>query len=106
MKDKRINSGGTFLNYTCENSRFKTDIASGHEHFPGQGYKGSVTAQPLYDDGDNSLWLEHVIDKSNNNHCYWFMWYNNSGYPNVFMSAVIDEDAILEVIKNISQIRL
>ncbi|MBA3972510.1 MAG: hypothetical protein H0X46_10315 [Bacteroidetes bacterium] len=79
----------------------------GHTHFNNQTHLGSVTAQPLYDDGDSSLFLEHVIDTKNNNKpVYWFMWYNGNGVPSLTMSSVIDEADIAQVIRNIAAIEL
>lgn len=92
------------MKYICENKRFKTDITKGFEHRPGIGHLGSVTDKPLYED-DHSLFLEHVVDKINGNHCYWFMWYDQHGKSLLPASAVMDEQDILAVIKNLSSIK-
>lgn len=105
MSDKRILLNGQRLNFTCENSRFKTDIDSGHEHYPGEGYKGSVTDEPLYEDG-GSLWIEHVLDKSNGNKCFWFMWYDKDGLPILPMSSVFDKYDMQQVIERIAKINV
>lgn len=96
MKDHRILLNGTRLNFTCENHLLKTDI--------NRGILGSVTASPLYDDGNFSLRLEYVVDTSNNKKM-WFMWYDAKGMPTIPMSGVIEESDIAEVIRNISQIK-
>lgn len=106
MTEHRISSGTTLLDYTCQNSRFKTDISKGHPHRPGDTYMGSATPAPIYDDGDSSLWLEHVIEPKKGISCYWFMWYDASGRPLLSQSSVIDERDILQVIKNIGEIKL
>ena len=87
--------------YTCENSRFATDISNPIN----VNYPGSVTPEPLYDDGGGQiLLLENVFDKTNGNKCYWFMWYRN-GNPMLNMSGVIDATDIVQVLKGISSIR-
>lgn len=103
----KINHNGSNLDFTTENSRFKTDIAKGYSHITGQAHLGSVTVDPIYEDDDGYLFLEHVIEKSNGNSCFWFMWYDENGNNKVnSVSAVIGETDILEVIKNISKISL
>ena len=102
MNDHRIEQNGRKLDFTCKNKRFSTDIQTGHEHLSGHGYKGSATPRALFEDGDYSLWLEHVIDLQNGNKCYWLMWYNN-GIPTIPMSGVLDRNDILEVIANIKE---
>ena len=100
MAGKRIIINGSPVDYTCENTRFKTDIISPVS----STYPGSVSKNSLYDDGNgNVLLLEKVIDKTNNNKCFWFMWYMN-GIPMLTMSGVIDEADIAEVVRNISKI--
>lgn len=105
MSDNRILANGNRLNFTCENKRFKTDIDLGYEHHAGDGYKGSVTDEPLYEDG-GSLWIEHVLDKSNGNKCFWFMWYDQNGQTILPMSSVFDKDDLQEMIKKIAQIKI
>lgn len=100
MAGKRIISNNQNVDYTCENSRFKTDITTSINPL----YPGSVTANPLYDNGEGHiLLLENVVDKKNGNKCFWFMWYMN-GVPMLTMSGVIDSQDITEVIKNIAKI--
>lgn len=106
MNDHRIIHSGIALDFTCENRRFKTDTTQGFEHYAGHGYKGSVTELPLYDDGEYSLWLEHVVDKINGNNCYWFMWYNDSGISTIPLSSVMDKNDLSKVIDNICKINL
>lgn len=66
--------------------------------------KGSVTALPLFDDGEDSLWLEHVVNVNDpNDICFWFMWYND-GNPSIPMSGVINSEDIVKVISNNRQI--
>jgi hypothetical protein len=95
----KIIVGGTPIDFTCENHRFKTDISAPINPV----YPGSVTFDPIYDGGDDILLLEKVIEKSSGNKCYWFMWYSH-GIPKLTMSGVISEDDIAEVIRNISKI--
>ncbi len=92
----RIEQNGIPLDFTCENKRFKTDITKGHN--------GSVTENYLYEEDGEVLSLEYVIDKINGNSIYWFMWYKD-GIPKLATSAVMDETAITEVIKNITAIK-
>lgn len=106
MYDHRITHGGIPLDFTCENRRFKTDISQGFAHYARHNHKGSVTPLPLYDDGEYSLWLEHVVDKTNGNTCYWFMWYNHAGISNIPMSGVMDKTDLSKVIDNICKIDL
>lgn len=48
--------------FTCENKRFKTNVAKGYAH--GQAAaKGSVFPTALISGSGYSLWLEHVVDK-------------------------------------------
>ena len=90
--------------FTCTNSRFETDTTKGFPHRKGFP-QGSVTPEPLWGE-DETLFLEHVIDKKNGNSCYWFMWYDENGNPIINVSAVISEGDILEVINKIAKISI
>lgn len=100
MSDKRIVINGKPLNFTWENSRFKTDISSPLNF----EYPGSYTLEPIYTGDDAILVLEKVVEKSDGKQCYWFMWYNLNGIPLLTMSGVIGLEDIHEVLKNISNI--
>jgi hypothetical protein len=96
---------GNKLNFTCQNSKYKTDINKGLEHEKG-GSKGSVTSEALFKSEGYSLWLEYVVNvHDEDEQCYWFMYYKD-GLPIMPMSAVIDEETITKVINNISNISL
>ena len=105
-KDWRIFRKGQRLSFTCENSKFKTDISRGYKHFSDNNYLGSAIPEPIYTNGIDTLWIEYVINvKDKNNKCFWFMWYKN-GIPSLSGSSVIDEDDIMKVINNISKIKI
>jgi hypothetical protein len=90
----RIVLNGVPQDFTCENSRFRTDVDSGFQH--SNGYlRGSALPQPLVTVGDSTLWLEHVVDKRNprpdRGALYWLMWYRN-GIPAIPASGVLTAD--------------
>lgn len=89
--DSRIEQDGQRIDYTCANRRFRTDIAKGEPH--GQHpSRGSVFREPLagsQDEGEYSLWLEHVVATDDpNDECYWLMWYRN-GLPTIPLSGIL-----------------
>lgn len=93
-RDHRIISNGKRIDFSCENTRYKTDLS---KHVA-DGRPGSVLPFALYSSGEYSLWLEHVIEKKNSKHVYWLMWYKN-GIPTIPMSGVLDEAGVLGVVK-------
>jgi len=95
---KQIKEDGQLLPFTCYNTGFKTDISKGFVHADGQSHLGSVTQKPLYEDAQSKMFLEYVISTDGDS-CYWFMWYNSTGTPLIRASAVIDENAIGELLK-------
>ena len=95
-RDHRIEQNGQRVDYTCENRRFRTDIAKGQSH--GQHpTRGSVFAEPLaggQGPDEYSLWLEHVISTDDpDDECYWLMWYCN-GSPTIPLSGILHRDDI------------
>lgn len=56
---------------------------------------------PLLDDGEYSLWLEHVREKrSGEPGLFWLMWYRN-GIPEIPGSSVFHERDIGELAKDL-----
>lgn len=100
MPGKRIEISGSPVPFTCENSKFRTDLSIPPKN---PKFPGSVTENPIYED-DQILLLERVENIGNGNKCFWFMWYDYNGIPVMPMSGVIDADDIAEVIRNISKI--
>lgn len=90
----RLVVDGRAQDFTCGNSRFCTDVASGFPHFD-SGAGGNALREPLAESGDSTLWLEHVIDKRSPNPdrgaLFWLMWYRN-GIPTIPMSGVLTAD--------------
>lgn len=96
MQDHRIEQQGQRLDYTCENRAFRTRIEMGLSHGEHQ-VQGSVFNEPLYFDGQYSLWLEHVLNKRDENEqCYWLMWYQN-GQPTVPLSSIMRRDDVIHM---------
>ena len=63
------------------NSEFATDTR--------KGYAGSVSPQPLYDDGVGRLYCEYVYRISTGeSDLFWFMWYVNGKSTTRNMSGV------------------
>ena len=92
--DHRMLANGERLDHTCENAKFLTNIRLGEPHVEGQQHRGSVFREPLYADGEWSLWLEHVTRKENPSEpYYWLMWYRN-GVPTIPLSGVLQRDDI------------
>ncbi|MCW4114365.1 hypothetical protein NPA31_005235 [Aurantimonas sp. MSK8Z-1] len=86
--------------FTCENSRFKTDITKGKPH--GQAAAlGSVLDQPLVSHG-YTLWLKHVIDKNGGPDQFWLIWYDPKGAPTIPASGVLGPDEIREITRQLS----
>lgn len=89
----RIERGGELLDYTCENSKFRTNIQVGETHAPHSQTRGSVFREAVVDhvrvDG-YSLWFEHVVEPKSGVEGYWLIWYLN-GRPKNAASAFIDK---------------
>jgi len=97
MADYRVIRAGQRLDYTCENSRFLTNLSMGRPHRPNHDYFGSVFGGALADDGEYALWLEHVTNKEDpTGQCYWFMWYKN-GRPTIPMSGIFHRENLENV---------
>lgn len=99
-----INKNNQTVKFTCENSRFRTDLQKGYSPVSRSGTRGSVTEEALYNDGEYSFWLEHIVEKKTEKNLFWFMWYKD-GIPLLNMSGVFDEDDLTTVIQNISSIK-
>jgi hypothetical protein len=95
MAEHRILQEGKFLNFTCKNSQFRTNIKLGKPHGDKSKAKGSVFKGPLADDGRNTLWLEHVTNDGHERF-YWLMWYCN-GEPAIPMSGVLHKDDLPKI---------
>lgn len=96
MAEHRIVINGTPVDFTCENWRFKTNLAKGHSHGASPA-PGSVFAQPLVSHQGYTLWLEHVIEKNSGAECFWLMWYEAGGSPTIPASSVLDASEIKEM---------
>lgn len=87
--DHRIRTAdGRRIPFTCENRRYATDLTEGFPHGPNREARGSVLEGPLFDFGDASIWLEHVIESATGEKCYWLMWYDAEGRPTIPLSGV------------------
>ena len=95
-KDHRIVVDGVPQPFTCENKPYRTNIGKGEKHGNAQA-KGSVFPRPIADDGNNSIWLEHVTQKSDGAECYWLMWYNTKSIPNIPMSSIMWKEDVEEM---------
>lgn len=89
--DHRIRTpDGHSIPFTCENRRYATDLTEGFSHGPNSDTRGSVLETPLFDFGDASIWLEHVVERATGDKCYWLMWYDADGRPTIPLSGVSD----------------
>jgi hypothetical protein len=95
MADHRIEGPKGRMNFTCENKGFMTDVKRGFPHGKGNA-KGSVFPEPLFDNGQYSLWLEHVLNRDDNSECFWLMWYQK-GQSTIAASGVFSKSDILNV---------
>jgi len=78
--------------FSCANprGRFHTDTSGrrGFPHLPSLT-PGSALPEPLFRDGERSLWLEHVVDENaGRSDPVWLMWYDHDGNPELDMSTV------------------
>ncbi len=94
MRDHRIQNNGQRLDYTCENRRFRTNVAMNAETGARPRAPASVFRGPLIDHDGYSLWLEHVIEIATGERCYWLMWYDANGWPTIPLSGVLDRSEI------------
>jgi hypothetical protein len=106
-KDWRIvDQAGRRLPFTCENRRYKTNIEKkgSFPHGPHPA-RGSVTQNYLLVAvGSLTLWLEHVVDKSDDdNECYWLMWYDANGNSTIPLSGVFWKPELAEMAKQLMQ---
>lgn len=91
-------------NFTCANRKFKTNINKGYKHLPEHDYLGNAFKEPLFNENNCSLFLEHVVDiKSGEENLFWFMWYKN-GKPIINASAVFDKEDLIEISQNIKEL--
>jgi hypothetical protein len=82
--------------FTCSNKRFETNQKKGFPHGQGQA-GGSVFQDALYGAGGDSLWLEHVYDKAEENECYWLMWYDEHGNAKLGAGTVFNKKDLKEM---------
>lgn len=93
--DHRIRAAdGQVIPFTCENRRYMTDVTAGLPHAPNGEALGSVLEGSLFDFGNASIWLEHVIERATGEKCYWLMWYDSDGRPTIPLSGVFDHGDI------------
>jgi hypothetical protein len=86
---------GGRLPFTCGNRRFMTDLSRGYAHSVLHADStGSVLPDAVFDFGEASIWLEHVVDRHSGERCFWLMWYNAEGKPTIPMSGVFGVDEI------------
>jgi hypothetical protein len=100
-KDNRILVNNARVPFSCENTRFATNLEKGNLHKPKAQTAGNVLENPLLEDDQASLWLEHVIDKNTYDELYWLMWYNSEGFPIMPMSSVFDKDDLKKMVSNL-----
>lgn len=92
MSDHRQRLDGNPIDFTCINSRYRTNTAIGEPHGDASAARGSVFREPLIEDGEYSLWLEHVVaNREPDDRCYWLMWYR-SGRPTIPLSGVFSRE--------------
>ncbi|HUO07858.1 MAG TPA: hypothetical protein VM008_06140 [Phycisphaerae bacterium] len=101
MPDHRVVQNGVALDFSCQNKRFRTNTGKGKPHGSSKTL-GSVTESPIYQDGPNTLWLEHVKEGDTEG-IYWLMWYKN-GWPSILESAVFDRDSIHELLRQLATV--
>ena len=87
---RRADDGGNPIAFSCENSRFRTNLAKGETHGGQRRVRGSVFPGALIERGGFSLWLEHVEEIETSEEYYWLMWYDAQGRPTIPMSGVFD----------------
>lgn len=93
--DHRIRAtDGRRIPFTCENRRYMTDVTVGLPHAPNGEALGSALDGPLFDFGDASIWLEHVVERATGEKCYWLMWYGSDGRPTIPLSGLFDRGDI------------
>jgi hypothetical protein len=96
-RDHRIVLNGAPVNYTCENSRFQTNLSKGQAHGAGQA-SGSVFGQALVTYPGGSLWLEHVADNQDPGQpYYWLMHYDPTGMPSIPLSGIMSKEDLEEM---------
>ncbi len=96
----RIEQSGRFLDYTCKNAGYMTNIRKGRPQGR-RSARGSVFVEPLAGtQGEGySLWLEHVVGTKNlDDGLYWLMWYKN-GIPTIPMSGVFRKEEIANMVR-------
>src|SRR5258708_4948953 len=72
-----------------------TDLSRGYAHSAlHPNSTGSVLPDPLFNFGEASIWLEHVVDRHSGERCFWLMWYDAEGNPTIPMSGVFGVDEI------------
>jgi hypothetical protein len=95
----KINGNG----FTSRNKRFGTDISRGYPHGPGRE-RGSVFAGPIADDGNFSLWLEHLTERGEPADAFWFFWYDKIGEPMILESAILRKKDLQEIFRRLADV--
>lgn len=89
--DHRLeDNAGNRIPYSCGNRRYRTNVEKGYGHGQFSETLGSVFEEPLIDNDDWTLWLEHVVEIETGAEVYWLMWYSPDGIPTIPLSGVFD----------------
>lgn len=103
-KDHRIrDTSGQAVSYSCENRRYRTDIAKGEPHSPLSQSRGSVFPSPLVQCDGYSLWLEHVQGPETEAEVYWLMWYDPDGVPTIPSSGIFGRTELSRMLEQLAR---
>lgn len=104
MANHRIQSAGRAVDFSCHNHWFQTDLARGYQH-GSHPTRGSVFTNALVSGGNGyTLWLEYVRNhRTGEDGYFWFMWYDQSGFPTIPLSGVFTRDDLAEMSKRIAE---
>ena len=100
-KDRLTDATGNPVNYSCGNSRYRTNLSKGLAH-GNSPTLGSVFDAPLVDHSGYTLWLEHVVDIQSGEEVYWLMWYDPDGVPTIPMSGILNKEELAEMSKQLT----
>lgn len=94
MAGHNILHGTHSLPFTCSNNGYMTDVSAGYPHHEGEQHRGNAIHGAVYEEeGENSLWLEHVVrDDNPRDRTLWLMWYTPDGRPTIPGGALIHKD--------------
>ncbi|MGH8066348.1 MAG: hypothetical protein ACRERE_14150 [Candidatus Entotheonellia bacterium] len=103
--ERRItDQNGNAIPFSCQNRGFLTKIHKGFPHQPHIQTLGSVLDEALIDDGNYSLWLEHVVTRNSHEEVYWLMWYRNSeGVPTIPLSGIFGRDDLEKMVGRLTR---